>query len=112
MFYLIFKVKKLILWKTQNQFFIFFIISPKLKKRESLNFSNKLSEGCTKPIKKFCDDMIYGIFARKDVRLTEIARALKEKIKLCNTVDRLSNNLTNISEEQVQIIKENYDKEA
>lgn len=81
-------------------------------KRESLNFSNKLSEGCTKPIKKFCDDMIYGIFARKDVRLTEIARSLKEKTKIWNIVDRLSNNLTNISEEQVQIIQENYDKEA
>ena len=81
-------------------------------KRESLNFSNKLSKGCTKPVSKFCDDMVYGILARKSVILTDIARALKEKAKLCNVVDRLSNNLTNIFDEQIQIIKENYDHEV
>ena len=81
-------------------------------KRESMNFSNKLSEGCTKPTRKFCDDMIYGMFARKSVVLTEIARALKEKTKLYNVVDRLSNNLTNLDEEQLRIIKENYEREA
>lgn len=81
-------------------------------KRESLNFSNKLADGCTKPVTKFCNDMIYGILARKSVILTDIARALKEKAKLCNVVDRLSNNLTNIFDDQIQIIKENYEHEA
>lgn len=81
-------------------------------KRESLNFSQKLSEGCTKPVKKFCNDMIYGIMARKSVVLAEVARGLIEKTKLCNTIDRLSNNLANLDEEQLQIIKINYEKEA
>lgn len=85
-------------------------------KRESLKFSKKISNRCTKPVKKFCDDMIYGIQARKSVMLSEIARSLKEKPeqskKLKNTVDRLSTNLNNLDDEQVKIIKENYDKEA
>ena len=81
-------------------------------KRESLNFSNKISNGCLKSTIKFCNDMIYGIQARKSVVLTEIARGLKEENKLCNTVDRLSHNLTNLDEEQKMIIKENYDNEA
>lgn len=81
-------------------------------KRESLNFSNKLSIGCTKPVKKFCDDMIFGIQSRKSVVLAEIGRALKEPNKLCNTIDRLSYNLMNLDEEQKKKIKENYDMEA
>ena len=81
-------------------------------KRESLNFVDKLSNGCTKPVIKFCKDMVYGIVARKSVVLTEIARGLKEKNKLCNTVDRLSANLANLDVEQKQIIKENYENEA
>ena len=81
-------------------------------KRESLNFSQKLSENCTKPVKKFCNDMIYGIMARKSVVLAEVARGLKEKTKLCNTIDRLSNNLVNLDDDQLQRIKTNYEKEA
>ena len=81
-------------------------------KRESLNFSNKISNGCTKPIVKLCNDMIYGILCRKSVVLTEIARGLKEKTKLCNVVDRLSTNLMNLDDEQKIIIKNNYDNEA
>lgn len=40
-------------------------------KRECLNFSNKISNGCIKPIVKLCNDMIYGILCRKSVVLTE-----------------------------------------
>lgn len=81
-------------------------------KRDFINFSNKLSKGCTKATNKFCGDMIYGILSRKSVVLSEIARGLKEKIKLVNTIDRLSSNLSNIDVEQIQLIKENYDNEA
>ena len=77
-------------------------------KREILNFSKKISEGCSKPVTKFVSDMIYGMFSRKSVVLTEIARGLKENIELHNTVDRLSNNLMNLDEEQKQIIINNY----
>ena len=81
-------------------------------KRESIKFSNKISKGTTKPVQKFCDDMIYGILSRKSVVLTEIGRGLQEKTKLCNTVDRLSNNLMNLDNEQKQILKDNYIKEV
>ena len=81
-------------------------------KRESLNFSNKISKGTTKPVQKFCNDMIYGMLSRKSVILTEISRGLQEKNKLCNTVDRLSNNLMNLDNEQKQILKDNYIMEA
>ena len=81
-------------------------------KRESLNFSTKISKGTTKPVQKFCNDMIYGILSRKSVVLTEIARGLQEKNKLCNTVDRLSSNLMNLDKEYIQTLKNNYINEA
>ncbi len=56
-------------------------------------FSGRLSEGLTKPLRRFIDDMVYGIQASRDVKLSNIARALQEEIKLVKTEDRLSRNL-------------------
>ena len=58
-------------------------------KRESVNFSKKMSKGLSKPNKKFLGDMIYGISASKDIKISKIARQLHEDIKLDNTVERL-----------------------
>lgn len=45
------------------------------------------------PQGKFVHQMVYGILAGNKVRLSEIARSLKENIALKKTIDRLSRNL-------------------
>jgi hypothetical protein len=46
-----------------------------------------------KVVKRFVEEMIYGIQARGSVRLSEIARSLVEKASLKKRIDRLSRNL-------------------
>ena len=77
-------------------------------KRESVNFSKKMSKGLSKPNKKFIGDMIYGISASKDIKISNIARELKENIKLVNTIERLCLHLESF--EGKDIINENYYK--
>ena len=62
-------------------------------KRGILRFTAKISVGLSKPMQKFVAEMIYGIVASSDCKLTEIGRALKEDISLKKTVDRLGRNL-------------------
>lgn len=56
-------------------------------------FSGKLSPHFSKPIRRFVEQMLYGMLLSQDVKLSEIGRALEEKIKLKKTEDRLSVNL-------------------
>ena len=58
-----------------------------------LRFSDKLSEGLKRTKKKFIHQMLFGIQASKDVKLSEISRSLEEDIKLIKTENRLSRNL-------------------
>lgn len=81
-------------------------------KRDILNLCNKISEGTFKPTIKLAGDMVYGILSRKSCLLSEIARGLKEDIKLSNTVDRLSNRISNIDKEEITKIKDNYNKKV
>ena len=62
-------------------------------KREILTYAEKLSEGLSRPNKKFVSDMVYGMLASESVLLSAIADALKEDIDKGNTVDRLSKHL-------------------
>ncbi len=65
------------------------------KLRDQINkFSGELSRGLSKPRRRFVEEMIYGIQARGSVHLTEVARALDERISLKKTHERLSNNLS------------------
>jgi hypothetical protein len=56
-------------------------------------FSHKISIGFKKPLRKFMVQMLYGIQASKDVKLSNIARSLNEEIPLIKTETRLSRNL-------------------
>ena len=47
-----------------------------------------------KTYERFVKEMIYGIQASKDVKLSNISRALKEDIALIKTENRLSQNLS------------------
>jgi len=66
-------------------------IAGKIKAQIS-RFSNRLSDGLTKPERRFIREVIYGIQASKDVKLSNIARSLGEEIPLIKTEWRLSRN--------------------
>ena len=66
-----------------------FTINTNEMKRESVNFSKKMSKGLSKPNIKFLGDMIYGISASKDIKISKIAKELHEDIKIGNTIERL-----------------------
>lgn len=63
-------------------------------KRDILNYSKKISKGCTRNRQKFSADMIYGLLAAKSCVLSEIAHELQEPIRKKNTIDRLSRQLS------------------
>ncbi len=54
-------------------------------KRDIVNFSKKISNGCDKPESKFIMDMLYGISKSKDILLSSVAGALDEDIKKAYT---------------------------
>jgi hypothetical protein len=56
-------------------------------------FSGIISRGFKKPKQKLIKEILYGIQASKDVKLSNIARTLKEDQALIKTEDRLSRNL-------------------
>lgn len=63
-------------------------------KRDILNYSKRISSGCTRDKQKFSADMIYGLLASKSCVLSEIAHELQEPIRKKNTIDRLSRQLS------------------
>jgi len=62
-------------------------------KAQITRFAHKISGGYKKPIRKWMIQMLYGIQASKDVKLSNIARSLNEEIALIKTESRLSRNL-------------------
>jgi len=62
-------------------------------KAQLTKFSAEFSRGLSKPHTKFVSQMLFGIQASQDVKLSNIARSLKEEIPLSKTENRLSRNL-------------------
>jgi hypothetical protein len=62
-------------------------------KSQITRFSHKISGDFKKPTRKLIVQMLYGIQASKDVKLSNIARSLNEEIPLIKTETRLSRNL-------------------
>src|SRR3954449_6038973 len=62
-------------------------------KAQLTKFSRELCDGLSRPLEKFVGQMLFGIQASQDVKLSNIARSLKEEIPLIKTEDRLSRNL-------------------
>ncbi len=62
-------------------------------KAQLSKFSGELCAGLSKPLEKFACQMLFGIQASQDVKLSNIARSLKEDIELIETEKRLSRNL-------------------
>lgn len=85
-----------------------FIKNPYEVKRKIVNFSKKISEGLNKPTSKFIMDMQYGLAKRGSCLISNIARSLDEEINLSYTVERLCDNLSNMYDDEKQIIWNNY----
>ena len=62
-------------------------------REQMVRFSGELSTGLPKVMRRFMAEMIFGIQARGSMRLTEVGRALGEKILLKKTEERLSRQL-------------------
>lgn len=62
-------------------------------KAQLTKFSVQLSEGLPRPLQRFVSQMLFGVQASQDVKLSSIARSLKEDIALIKTESRLSRNL-------------------
>jgi hypothetical protein len=62
-------------------------------KAQANKFSGIISKGLSVAKRNLIKQLIYGIQASKDVKLSNISRALKEDIPLIKTEDRLSRNL-------------------
>src|SRR4030042_3789911 len=62
-------------------------------REQIIKLSGVLSSGLPKTARRFVLEMIYGIQARQSVRLTEIGRALGEKIAIRKTEYRLCRQL-------------------
>lgn len=81
-------------------------------KREIVNFSKNIAEGVNKSTSKFVMDMQYGLAKNGSCLISEIARALKEEIKLQNTIERLCDNLSNLTIDEFKTIENNYLKDV
>lgn len=66
-------------------------ISEKVKS-EIKHFAQIITQGFSRPKKKFISQMLFGIQASRDVKLSNISRSLSEEIKLIKTENRLSRN--------------------
>lgn len=77
-------------------------------KRDILNFSKKISEGVNKSTSKFIMDMQFGLAKSGSCLISEISRALDENIKLNYTIERLCDNLSNMYDDEKELIWNNY----
>jgi hypothetical protein len=67
-------------------------IAGRIKSQITL-FGHKISFGLKKPLRKFIVQMLYGIQANKDVKLSNITSSLNDEIALVKTENRLSRNI-------------------
>lgn len=56
-------------------------------------YASKITKGFSKPKRKFISQMLFGMQASRDVKLSNVSRSLKEEIRLIKTENRLSNHL-------------------
>jgi hypothetical protein len=62
-------------------------------KGQITRFAGRLTEGWAKPLGRFVGQMLYGLQAAQDVKVSNIARSLNEAIPLIKTENRLCRNL-------------------
>lgn len=62
-------------------------------KSQITRFASRLTDGWAKPLRRFVGEMLYGLQAAEDVKVSNIARSLNEKVRLIKTENRLCRNL-------------------
>src|SRR3974377_1256416 len=62
-------------------------------KAQRTKFSVQLSEGLPRPLQRFVSQMLFGVQASQDVKLSSLARSLKEDLALIKTESRRSRKL-------------------
>ena len=62
-------------------------------KAQLTKFACQLPVGLHKPLRDFVGEMLFGIQASQDIKLSSVARSLREDIPLIKTEDRLSRHL-------------------
>jgi hypothetical protein len=62
-------------------------------KAQITRYGSRLTEGMDKVKRRFVAEMLYGIQASKDIKVSEVARSLGEEIRLIKTENRLCRNL-------------------
>ncbi len=62
-------------------------------KAQLTKFTSELTAGLSKPLREFVGEMLFGLQASSDVKLSNLARSLEDDILLINTEDHLSRNL-------------------
>ena len=67
-------------------------------------FSSRISKGLSKPKKRFIGQILFGIQASRDTKLSNISRSLNEEIKLIKTEQRLSRHM--MSKDLTEIINQ------
>ena len=65
-------------------------------KAQITRFAGRLTEGWPKPLRRLVGQVLYGIQAAEDVKVSNIARALNETIPLIKTENRLCRNLARV----------------
>jgi len=84
-------------------------ISEKVK-TEIERFTQRITQDLSRPKKRFVSQMLFGMQASRDVKLSNIARSLEEDIKLIKTENRLSRNAQNM--DLTEKLNESLIKEA
>ena len=85
-------------------------------KRGINTYSDKLTNGLGKPVKKLAKQMIYGIIKSSSCILSDISDALMEDIKKANTIERLCRGLkeklpADITVNYLNMVKESLPKD-
>jgi hypothetical protein len=62
-------------------------------KSQITRFAGRLTDGWAKPLRRLVGEMLYGLQAAEDVKVSNIARSLNEKVRLIKTENRLCRNL-------------------
>ena len=77
-------------------------------KREICTFSKKICKRIGRPEEKLVSSLLYGIAESGSCHLSKISRALKERITLKKTIERLSRGLRGFSAEDQQLLLDDY----
>ncbi|MCM8774578.1 MAG: hypothetical protein NC820_07615, partial [Candidatus Omnitrophica bacterium] len=82
------------------------------------NFVEFIAQGLSLPKRKFIHQMLFGIQASRDIKLSEVARSLNEEIRLLKTEMRLSRNIqdeslsAHINKKLIEHSKNKIDKDT